>query len=318
MRSQPKQAADRHQLGRPAAIVHISERVLRSSRARYGARARHGHRRTATDPPLFDSVETLTPGHSVGGRRAGRPPFARRGRGHPAGRDPGRLRVRPIVRSVSKSTASGSPANACGNGDRHYDERPYGCAVAERIGIYILGDPRIDAHLAEWNFIHGAEYLEERQDAPIGTYELLGLSTSLRKLLFDKRALATRVPADRGLPAPQFEYTPYSEPRATVKTASLYLSFADESFRAPAIATNLALFLAAPCAHFDARSVSVLEALRTFAYVHGGVHDGRASDSLPGLYQDVRRVSRWSAMRMDRRHPAHFLCDDTGPPALGR
>lgn len=157
-------------------------------------------------------------------------------------------------------------------------------------------DPTQASHnLAEWLLVHTLDDMEARTQPGQSRYGILGLAPLLRRALLDESPIVHLARSRLKLHAPRFECTPFvqSPPEPPVEGGRwlTVLRLSGESFSEPTIKFGVEKFLAAPIGQLRRDDVTVLQLIRYFAHVHGGVHIGKPESALESLMQSIASAS---------------------------
>lgn len=153
--------------------------------------------------------------------------------------------------------------------------------------------------MTEWLLLETMADIERRVQS-VDRYTVLGLAPLLRKLLVDGEPLLQAVRRNRRKPAVAFPLRPFVLPGEERDRDgwNLVLAYGNDELVGDADTGALSLkqFLAAPVAAWRGMPLSVLDVIKHYAHVEGGVHLGapdgefnqRLIDLFPPLYGRVR------------------------------
>lgn len=148
--------------------------------------------------------------------------------------------------------------------------------------------------ISDWVFVESVRDLAQRylEDADLSRYQLLGISAILRRLLVDKQPLVHTV-NQRWHRRLEFRYAEAALQPAMERgvpgtwMVPMYAASGGRFLDSSATPRNLKSFLNAVVGEFKRKPVTVLDLIRYFAHVEGGVHRFPPSSEFEQLMSGV-------------------------------
>ena len=193
------------------------------------------------------------------------------------------------VLSISSSRHTDDPVSKPGPLTSYYAgvNLPVGYSIMSTNPWDLFPDADESARrLAEWLLVESVDDLRMRSREGASRYERLGISAVLRRTLTDKRPVLPLARARLKLAPPMFSFTPWTGPDPEPTQGGLIKVFDwAHGFSIPTEMTDLDGLLKADVGHFFRKRVTVLDLIRYFAHVYGGVHLGKPTNDFEAVTQ---------------------------------